>query len=314
MSKGARLIHLTHLLEGNREWRPKELAERLEISERTVFRDLADLERNGIPIASDEGRYRLVAGATLRPLNLTGAEHGLLKLALKNPVLRRPEAVRQMLDSLQAKLDAATAQVEEAPETLHLAGVDQSGRNADRVLPVLQEAIAGGCELAVLYASLSGGNRRWRALRPYRVFHRGGAWYLAAHCRENEELRLFRLDRILDQRATGERFEPPAQFDLESLLSSAWEVFVGHERHEVRLRFAPALAPLIVNAHHHAGEVVTELPDGRVEYAVTLNSLEEIARWVLGFGGGAEVLAPEALRERVLGLARQVLAAHGAGC
>lgn len=314
MSKAARLVYLTHLLEGSRKWRPKELAGRLEVSERTVFRDLSDLERQGIPITSDEGRYGLVAGATLRPLNLTGAEHGLLKLALKNPVLRRPAAVRQMLESLEAKLDAATRQVEEAPETLHLAGIDQSGANADRALPALEAAIRKREELAVLYASLSGGSRRWRALAPFRVFHRGGAWYLAAHCRENDELRLFRLDRILDQRATGRSFEPPAGFDLDALLSSAWEVFVGHERHEVRLCFAPALAPLIVNAHHHPDEVVTELPDGRVEYAVTLNSLEEIARWVLGFGGGAEVLAPAALRERVLGLARQVLAAHGAGC
>ncbi|MBP7755745.1 MAG: HTH domain-containing protein, partial [Thermoanaerobaculia bacterium] len=67
MSKAARLTYLTHLLAGPRRWHPRELAERFEVSERTVFRDLRDLEKSGIPIACDEGRYFLVDGATLRP-------------------------------------------------------------------------------------------------------------------------------------------------------------------------------------------------------------------------------------------------------
>ncbi|MBP8845517.1 MAG: WYL domain-containing protein [Thermoanaerobaculia bacterium] len=314
MSKAARLTYLTHLLAGPRRWHPRELAERFEVSERTVFRDLRDLEKSGIPIACDEGRYFLVDGATLRPLNLTGAELGLLRVALENPVLQRPAAVRRTLEALKAKLGAATARIEESPEALLLAGIDQSGKNAEKALPVLQEAIGNGEELEALYASLSGGSQRWRPLAPYRVFHRGGAWYLAALCRENGELRLFRLDRILDLRRTGARFEPPREFNLDALLASGWGVFVGSERHEVRLRFAPQLAPLIVHANHHPGERITELADGRIEYEVTLNSLDEIARWVAGFGGGAEVLAPEALRDRVVNLARRLLAAHGETC
>ena len=159
MSKAARLTHLTHLLAGPRRWHPSELAAKLEISERTVFRYLQDLEATGIPIACDEGRYFLVDGATLRPLNLTGAELGLLRVALENPVLQRPPAVRRTLEALKAKLGAATARIEESPEALLLAGIDQSGKNAEKALPVLQEAIGNGEELEALYASLSGGSQ-----------------------------------------------------------------------------------------------------------------------------------------------------------
>lgn len=73
------------------------------------------------------------------------------------------------------------------------------------------------------------------------------------------------------------------------------------------LRFPPELAPLVENARHHSGEELERTAEGEIEYRVRLSHLDEIARWVLGFGGRVRVVAPEALRGRVREIAEGVV-------
>ncbi len=307
MSRSERLFHLAHLLGGRRSRPLREIVSQLEVSERTAYRDLAELGRLA-PLTHDEHGYRLLETATLRPLNLTAEERAVLRLALSNPHLQRPEPLRRTLAGLEAKLEAVTKHVEETPEALQLAGPDTSGENAARAIAPLERAVRQRLEAEILYASLSGGTRRWRGVDPYRVFLRGDAWYLVGRCHVHDEPRIFRLDRIAEVRTLGVHFAPPRGFDLERFLADSWRVFVGTERHALLLRFDRALQPFIVNARQHPGERTTVLLDGRVEYRVELSSLEEVARWVLGFGGAVEVVEPAALRERVATLARGALA------
>ena len=209
------------------------------------------------------------------------------------------------------------------------AGGTASGPNAQTALDPLESAIRAKRRVEIHYASLSGGTKEWRAVdpqyswghSPWRVFERASAWYLVGHCLKNREPRIFRLDRISGVRtatstpnkaggspnkaggtAATPPFTPPGAFDLDTYLRDAWRVFVGRERHDIVLRFAPRLAPLILNAEHHAGEEKKELRDGSVDYRVSLSPLEEIARWVVGFGGGVEVVGPGDLMTRARAL------------
>ncbi len=302
MSRPGRLLELTQLLGGRRSRRVEELAERFGVSPRTVFRDLADLERHRIPIARDEYGYRLLEYATLRPLNLTAEERAILKVALANPVLRRQAALRRHLELLEAKLDAVSKAIEETPEALRLAGLDRSGSGAEAALEPLREAARRRVQVEILYTSLSGGTRRWRGLDPYEVFQRD-AWYVAGRCHRNREVRIFRLDRIAGVREVGKPFQPIEHFDLQEYLRDAWTVYRGKKAITVVLRFLPAVAPLVEHGLHHPGEEVSKLVDGGIEYRVRLSHLDEIARWIVGFGGACQVVEPEALRERVADLA-----------
>lgn len=296
-----------------REVSLKEMVRHFEVSERTIYRDLSEIQRYRVPVTLGERGYKLVEGSTLRPLNLTAEERAVLKLALSNPSLRKLAPLRKTLKSLETKLDAATRRVEETPEALRLATFDTSGPNAtnqDGALEPLIAAIRSQSRVEIHYASLSGGTKQWRAVDPWRVFERASAWYLVGHCLNNREPRIFRLDRIDSKMgvrtvaATNPPFTPAGTFDLDTYLRDAWRVFVGREHHEVVLRFAPRLAPLVMNAEHHAGEEKKELEDGSVEYRVTLSSLEEIARWVVGFGGGVEIVRPEELSLKAVLLSR----------
>lgn len=307
MSRPARLLDLVHLLAGRRSRPVSEIAERFGVSRRTVFRDLAELSERHIPLYRNEHGYRLLDTATLRPLNFTAEEHALLKVALHNPALRHQPTLRTTLDALEAKLDAASALVEETPHALQLAGVDRSGPKAEKAIQPLERTIASRRSVDIRYDSLSGGRHQWRRLDPWQLFQRSGAWYVVGHCHRNREPRIFRLDRISGIRRRQESYEIPSDFDLERFLEDAWSLVVGDRRWEIELRFDGSVGPLLLNARHHPGERVEELEDGTIRYRVTLSSLEEIAGWVLTFGGRCRIVKPAELLKRVRETARSVL-------
>lgn len=311
MSRSVRLFDLTHMLSGRRSRTMDEIVERFDVSERTAYRDLAELGRM-VPVVRDDYGYRLMDGATLKPLNLTVGEHSLLRVALENPALRRHPDIAKAVESLHAKLDAATRHLEESPMALQLAGPDRTGELRGGVLETLQQAILENRQAEILYSSLSGASQRWRTLDPLRLFERSGAWYLAAHCHIHDEVRLFRLDRIEEVRdRTARAIHRASDFDLDAHLAGAWGAFVGQQELEIHLVFDGSLKPLLTCACHHPDEKVEVRGDGRIDYRVTLTSLEEIARWVLGFGRRVEVVAPDDLRERVLQLAHGAIESAG---
>lgn len=286
----------------------RELADHFDTTERTIWRDLAALDELGIPLVRDERGYRLVEGATLRPLALDAAERAVLRLALANPAIRRTKALARRLEILASKLESLAP--DPAPMHVVLAGVDRSGPIQPGVVESLERAMEQGTPIEIDYASLRSGKRSRRGIDPWAMFHRAEAWYLVGKCHRHEEARLFRLDRIGAVRQMDGTFDRPADFDVESFLSGAWSLHHGAARHEVVIRFDPSLAPLIANARHHEGERVERLPDGSLEYRVTLADLEEIARWIAGFAGRAVALAPPALVARVREMAEALAAAH----
>ena len=308
MSRPARLIEMVHILSGRRARTIEEIADRFDISERTAYRDLADLSAQHIPVYKDEHGYRLLETATLRPLNLTSEEHALLKIALYNPALRQQPALLRRLEALEAKLDAASSRVEESPLALQLATIDRSGPNAQEVLEPIRVAIGGKQTIEIHYHSLSGGRKTWRRVDPWQLFERAEAWYLIGRCHNNDDVRIFRLDRISGVENVEESFEVPTSFDLDGYLQGTWKLIKGDGVFEIHLRFDPSLAPLILNAQHHPDEIVEERPSGAVDYRVTLSSLDEISRWVVGFGGRCIVLEPPELLDSVTKLAKRVLA------
>jgi predicted DNA-binding transcriptional regulator YafY len=133
---------------------------------------------------------------------------------------------------------------------------------------------------------------------------------VVGRCHTHDEPRTFRLDRVAELRELGTRFQRPAGFDLDRYLEHTWSVFRGARLHQAVILFEPSLGPLLEHARHHASERVTRLPDGRLDYRVEVSHLDDLARWVVIFGGQARVLEPEELRARVRELAERALAAH----
>jgi predicted DNA-binding transcriptional regulator YafY len=304
MPRADRLLRLLQLLSGKRAWSMSELASELEMSPRSIYRDLSDLEMRGIPLDREEGRYRVSSEAAIRPIPLTDRERLILSLALDNDTLGR--TFSKPLQSLKTKLAAAHA----LPEAiLRVNGPDRSGEIDESIVDVLERAITVRHAVSILYHSLTGRQRRWRGIDPWMVIHRCDAWYLVGRCHTHDEPRVFRLDRIGGILPIGATFDRP-DFDADHFFDSSWGVIRTQEKHDVIIHFDETVAPLILHAQHHPQESKQLLGDGRVEYRLRIGALDELARWICGFGGDAQVIAPLALAQLVHTIATGAANAH----
>lgn len=310
MARSGRLLGLYQMLSGRRPITVQDIAERMEVSVRTAYRDIAELEANRIPLESGPRGYRILETAQSLPIHLTHREVAILRLALGNPVLLRQASLNQSLRSVRAKLAASGPLPSPSLPAMELATQDRSGAISERIFESLYRAIEASRVCEIEYESLTDARTRRRQVDPYRIWSRGEAWYLAAYCHERLEARIFRLDRIDQIRVLPEAFEVPPAFDLEAFLADAWTVSRGDGDFEVYIRFAPSVRPLIARARHHASEKVTVLEDGSCDYRARVSQLDEIARWVVGFGSNAKALEPKALCEEVWRLAQGALAAN----
>ena len=247
--------------------------------------DLIDFEFSG-----DTIEVTFSAGID-HPLRLTSPEATGVLVALRAlvdvPGMVDPEAARSAI----AKIESAAGTVDHGAE----AAVDEPAPIESQAAAAVRDAVRGGHALSIEYYSASHDMLSSRIVDPIRVVLVGDHSYLEAWCRSAEGVRLFRFDRIVDasrpRRAVGAaracRRRPPPDtslFDADPSLPSATLLI------DRSASWMFDYYPL---------RVVRELPDGACEAAMTYASDEWMARFVLGFGSGVRVLAPESLAERV---------------
>lgn len=309
MPKADRLFALVQFLSGARRRSVDDLVSELGTTRRTVFRDLNHLEERGVPIERTDGRYRIVQGAVVHALPLSDRERLLLAILLDMPSVARQPAFHAALQQLRTRL--RTMASEETAVAARMAGPERSGEVSEEIVRALEKAIHDARSVSILYTSLSEARPKpkWRSVDPWALMHRSEAWYLVGRCHENDEARTFRLDRIESVLEIGAAFERPA-FEASQWFANAWGAFRADEAEEVVIVFEEQIAPLIAHAQHHPTEEKRRLPDGRLEYRVRIAPLDEIARWIAGFGGNAVAIAPEELVTRVRSLAAGVTGAH----
>ena len=208
MRRADRLFRIIQSLRRRRLTTAERLAEELEVSRRTVYRDIADLIASGVPIAGEAGvGYALDRGFDLPPLMFTEAEIEALVLGARvveswaDPELA--EAARQALARIEAALPDRLRDVV-ATSNVFAPGFHVPPENA-RALRPLRAAIRQRRKVRLDYVD-SGDRSTERTVRPLGVFFWGRSWTLAAYCELREDFRTFRLDRIAAVEFLAERY------------------------------------------------------------------------------------------------------------
>ncbi|ARF62294.1 MULTISPECIES: YafY family protein [Streptomyces] len=211
----ARLLKLLSLLQTPREWPGGELADRLDVSPRTIRRDIDRLRDLGYPVEASRGSvggYRLVAGAAMPPLLLDDEEAVAIAVGLRagagHAIEGVDEASVRALAKLEQVLPSRLRHRVSALQNATVALTRGDGSTIDpRTLTTLASAVTGRERLRFAYLSGDGTPSK-RLVEPCRLVSAGQRWYLVAYDLGREDWRTFRVDRVGEPYATGARFAP----------------------------------------------------------------------------------------------------------
>lgn len=222
MRRAERLFELVQLIRGRRLSTAAWLAGRLEVSLRTVYRDVADLQAQGVPIEGEAGvGYRLGSGFELPPLMFTAAEAQALVAAVRLAQPRLdPQLAQQAEDALGRILAVLPPAERRAAERLALFAPDLQGLPGRERLGPVREAIDARQKLRLDYRDASG-QPSLRTVRPLACFCWDHVWTLGAWCEQRRDFRSFRLDRIAALDVLEERFSDESGRTLADFLRAA---------------------------------------------------------------------------------------------
>jgi predicted DNA-binding transcriptional regulator YafY len=305
--RATRLVSLLLLLQTRGQLTATELAERLEVSVRTVHRDMESLTAAGVPVEAvrgPAGGYRLAGGYRTRLTGLTADEaEALFAAGMPGPAAELglggelAAARLKLLAALPSELQERAAR---ASRLFHL---DTRGwfRAEDSVphLPALSAAVWRGCRARIRYRE--GRLVVQRTIDPLGLVLKGGVWYLIA--RRSVGMRVYRVSRVAGVRQLAESFERPPGFELAEFWEEWSRAFEqGRPRVDVTVRVSEEVARRL------PGEPALG-PDGHT--ILRFDDLGDAYRELLRFGAGVEVLEPAELRERISETAREVAALYG---
>ncbi len=303
-------------LQGRRVVRASELAAHFEVTERTIYRDIAALGEGGVPISGEAGvGYCLMKGYQLPPVMFTAEEVSALFVGgemvkqFTDASLQGPMA--SALDKLRAVLPRDRQDhVEKLVSRTIVRG--RAGRAApdiagQRWMVTVQQGVVMRRVLRMTYRAPDQTEETHRDVEPLGVVFYGGAWTLVAWCRLRVGIRHFRVDRIRRLELLPVTFTPPEDFSL--------------AEHMARSEAEGESKPVRIWLHQYAQEraqresyatlVEDKKRDGGAEFTLYSNSLEWTAQWLLSFGDRAEAMEPKKLRALVRAAAERVAAKHG---
>ncbi|MGW0788968.1 helix-turn-helix transcriptional regulator [Streptomyces sp. NPDC002911] len=211
----ARLLNLLSLLQTPREWPGSELAARLDVTPRTIRRDIDRLRDLGYPVEATRGSiggYRLVAGTAMPPLLLDDEEAVAIAVGLRAGAGHAIEGVDEASVRALAKLEQVLpSRLRHRVSSLQNATVPLTrgdGATIDpRTLTMIASAVTARERLRFGYRARDGAASN-RQAEPYRLVSTGSRWYLVAYDLDREDWRTFRVDRVSEPFATGSRFTP----------------------------------------------------------------------------------------------------------
>ncbi len=310
-----RLVAILMLLQTRGRVTAAEVAEELEVSERTARRDLDALGVAGLPIYSVQGRgggWRLLGGGRTDLSGLTAAEARALFL-VAGPSSASPE-VKAALRKLVRALPEPFREVAEAASAAVV--VDAAGwgrRSSDRPPPrhldVVQQAVVDGQQLRLGYMARDR-SASLRVVHPLGLAAKGSVWYLVAVT--DAGLRTFRVDRVTSAEPTGEPVVRPPGFSLpEAWRAISEDVDLLRAPLLVQAAADPAVVPVFRYMFGTRLRIGPSRPDGRVQLELRGHGVPSLAAEIAGFGSAVEILEPPEMRDHLARVGQELAATYG---
>jgi len=318
LSRLHRVLRIITLLQAGRAFNASELAAECHVSRRTVYRDLATIEKVGIPFFYNHagGGYQMHQAGLLPAINLTLEEAMALvlmatelgrtgRLPLFQPARDAAAKIECMLPvGLRATMGAALKNMAVRP------GPMARHNSLQETYRLVQRATVRREALEAVYISFHDKGQIRTRLEPYWLMFHERAWYVIGRSSLHGEVRTFKLGRFKSLVPAKTFFKMPKDLTLDKHMGNAWGLMRGAKAHEVELKFSPLISPNVAEVNWHKTQKIRWDDDGRVLFTATVDGLDEIVWWVLGYGPEVEVLRPPELRKRLADMTRRTLAQY----
>jgi predicted DNA-binding transcriptional regulator YafY len=320
--RASRLVQLLLYLQARGRTTAAVLARELEVSERTVHRDVEALSAAGVPVYAERGPHggiQLIDGYRTRLTGLTGDEAEALFLSgIPGPAAELglgtvvAAARLKVLAALPSELRVRASRL---VERFHLdaAGWFHASEEVPQ-LGVLAEAVWEGRAVEVRYRR--GDREVDRSLEPFGLVLKAGIWYLVAA--SEGQVRTYRVSRVTGASVTDAPVERPADFDLATYWAESISAYERDApRITVTLRIDPAVIGVLADAVgaqavREAETIPAADPEGWVHLRLTADWPDEVPGRLISLGSRAEILDPPEVRDRAILLARRMLERHAA--
>lgn len=298
--KNDRLFQILYLLLEKGTMTAPALARTLEVSVRTVYRDIDALSLSGVPVYATQGKN---GGVSLLP-NYS-FDKALLSDEEQNQILYAMQSLRavdQPVDALLKKLGGMFQKQNASWIEVDFSRWGMGYRDSVK-FERLKAALIGRCALSIHYCSTSGETSH-RVILPVKLIFKDKGWYLYAFCRMQEDYRLFKVNRIVELEVLEERFSelpdeiPPLEQNIDALPAMQ----------EIRLLFAPALAFRVYDEFDRS--MIERIEDGSLLVCVQLPQNGWVVSYLLSFGTQLTVLEPESLRTQIASFAKAIWEQH----
>lgn len=292
---------LTILLQKDRVSAP-ELAEKFEVSRRTIGRDIDAMCRAGIPVVAYQGSgggISIAEGFKLDKSVLTTDELSSMIAALKGigSVSEQPN-IQRVLDKLHANTDAVVSMCE--PVIIDLASY-YKGQLTEKI-QLIKRAVRSGQIIEFDYFYEKGESHR--RIEPYFVIFQWTAWYVFGFCLDRSDFRLFKLQRLWNLRLCDEKFMP-REIPTEKRDLKAWDA--EDKEYTLVALFDPSQKHRLVETY---GLDCYEETAGGLRFEIGFTKRDYMLTWLLGFGGKVKVLEPEFIVEDLKTAAGNILSRY----
>ena len=302
MNRIDRLTAILIQMQTKRIIKAEEIADRFEISLRTVYRDVKALMEAGVPIGSEAGKgYFIVDGYHLPPVMFTQEEGSAMLFAGKLVEKMTDHSIRKEFDSALLKIKAVLNESEKDHlENLH-AHVEVKNMPHDQppfpnhFLTAIQKAAVDKEVVRIEYASNYAGELTTREVEPIGLFYYSNAWHLIAWCRLRSGYRDFRTDRIKTLKLVGIKFDSRNLLSLQEYLATV--VQGNREVEKVVVLFDKRDAKFVGHVKYMYGYASEEELETKIRMTFLTGYLKSICRWLLMFGSSVTIEHPAKAKE-----------------
>jgi predicted DNA-binding transcriptional regulator YafY len=302
MNRIDRLTAILIQLQTKRVVKAEEIADRFEISLRTVYRDVRALMEAGVPIGSEAGKgYFIVDGYHLPPVMLSQEEASAMLTAGKLIEKMTDDSIRKAYESALLKIksvlnDSEKDHLENLQSSIQVFRLpEQNAEHPNEYMAEITKAVSHKCVLSLEYSSVNTNEQTKRDVEPIGIVHYSGRWHLIAWCRLRNGYRDFRMDMIKAMKNTGDKFDSRNLYTLEEYFKSLMRTH--QEMEKVTVLFDKAVSKYLRNSRYYYGYVSEEELEDKTRMTFLIGSFKSFCRWLLMYGTAVELESPDKLRE-----------------